>query len=105
MWLALHGQAIVGTVSVLPKDDRLYVRSMAVLPTTRGMGVGGLLLGRIESFASAHRYKRLFLSTTPFLTQAIRLYERWVFMRTGEAPHELFGTPLFTMVKDLVPPD
>jgi len=43
--------------------------------------------------------KRLYLSTTPFLHSAIRLYERCGFRRTDEGPHDLFGTPLFTMEK------
>jgi hypothetical protein len=43
----------------------------------------------------------LFLSTTPFLTHAIVLYEGLGFQRSNEGPHDLFGTPLFTMVKTL----
>jgi hypothetical protein len=30
------------------------------------------------------------------------LYEKFGFQRTGEGPHELAGTPLFTMEKKLV---
>lgn len=101
IWVALHNEAVVGTVSTVPQGEALYIRSMAVLPTTRGQGIGGLLLATIENFALADGYKRLFLSTTPFLTRAIRLYEQVGFQRTNEAPHDLFGTPLFTMVKRL----
>jgi ribosomal protein S18 acetylase RimI-like enzyme len=43
----------------------------------------------------------MFLSTTPFLIGAISLYERAGFRRTGEGPHDLFGTPLFSMEKVL----
>jgi GNAT superfamily N-acetyltransferase len=103
VWVALRDGAIVGTVSALPKGEALYVRSMAVLPTARGHGIGELLLERVESFALEHGYKRLFLSTTPFLDRAIRLYEHWGFRRSDEGPHDLFGTPLFTMVKTLEP--
>ncbi|HEY8226815.1 MAG TPA: hypothetical protein VIG25_16155, partial [Pyrinomonadaceae bacterium] len=58
-----------------------------------------LLLATVERFAQSH--KRLTLSTTPFLINAIRLYERSGFRRTTDGPHDLFGTPLFTMVKKL----
>ena len=101
VWIALQGGAIVGTVSVVPQGEELYVRGMAVLPASRGLQLGELLLKEVESFALAHDYTRLKLSTTPFLLRAIRLYERRGFRRISEGPHHLFGTPLFTMVKDL----
>jgi ribosomal protein S18 acetylase RimI-like enzyme len=41
----------------------------------------------------------MLLSTAPFLDRAIRLYERFGFRRTNEGPHDLFGTPLFSMEK------
>jgi N-acetylglutamate synthase-like GNAT family acetyltransferase len=101
MWVALQDGIIVGTLSVAPKGEALYVRRMAVLPAARGHRIGELLLRHVEDFALAQGYKRMFLSTTPFLDRAIRLYEKWGFQRTDEAPHDLFGTPLFTMVKTL----
>jgi putative acetyltransferase len=101
IWIGLQGGVIVGTVSLVPRGEELYVRGMAVLPRARGLRLGELLLKEAESFALAHEFRRLVLSTTPFLTRAIRLYERLGFRRTTEGPHQLFGTPLFTMVKDL----
>lgn len=100
-WVAVHDGTIVGTVSVVPRGAALYIRGMAVLPTTRGQRIGELLLKQIESYANTHGYQQLFLSTTPFLARAIRLYEHTGFRRSPEGPHELFGTPLFTMVKTL----
>ena len=72
---------------------------MAVLPAARGQRTGELLLTDVEQFAATQNFQRLLLSTTPFLDRAIRLYERFGFRRTDEEPHELFGTPLFTMEK------
>jgi ribosomal protein S18 acetylase RimI-like enzyme len=74
---------------------------MAVRPTARGQRIGELLLAQVENFATAERFQRLFLSTTPFLDRAIRLYERLGFRRIDEEPQELHGTPLFTMEKFL----
>jgi GNAT superfamily N-acetyltransferase len=74
---------------------------MAVLPSERGQGFGQLLLQATEDFARQAGCRRLYLSTTPFLHRAIRLYERFGFQRTHEEPHELFETPLFTLVKTL----
>ena len=99
MWVALQDENMVGTVSAVAKGTALYIRSMAVLPSTRSHGIGGLLLHHVENYAHEKGYKRLFLSTTPFLTSAIRLYERFGFRRSNEGPKNLFGTPIFTMVK------
>jgi GNAT superfamily N-acetyltransferase len=99
VWVALLGEKIVGTVSVIPKDDALYIRGMAVLPAARAQRTGALLLTHVEQFAGTQKFQRLLLSTTPFLDRAIRLYESFGFRRTDEEPHELFGTPLFTMEK------
>lgn len=98
-WVVVRDQVVVGTVSVVPKGESLYIRGMAVLPHARGHKIGELLLTHIESFAVARGFKRLFLSTTPFLSAAIRLYERFGFQRIADGPHDLFGTPIFTMEK------
>lgn len=99
VWVAEQAGLLVGTLSVVPVGGALYLRSMAVLASVRGRGVATRLLVEAERFASTHALRRLFLSTTPFLDGAIRLYERAGFVRTEEGPHELFGTPLFTMEK------
>jgi GNAT superfamily N-acetyltransferase len=105
-WVAVHLETIVGTASAVVRDEGLYIRGMAVLPSARGRKVGELLLAEIEGYAAAHKCRRLFLSTTPFLCRAIRLYEQTGFRRSEqEGPHDLFGTPLFTMVKTLATSD
>src|SRR5213082_80266 len=40
MWVALQGDNIVGTVSVVPKSEVVYIRGMAILPTARGQRIG-----------------------------------------------------------------
>jgi putative acetyltransferase len=100
-WVAVSDDAIIGTVSVVPRGESLYIRGMAVLPVARGQHIGELFLSHVRNFAALQSYKRLFLSTTPFLNSAIRVYERFGFQRTAEGPHDLFGTPLFTMQKSV----
>ena len=102
IWVATNEHDLLGTVSVVAREDHLYIRGMAVSPQARGFGWGALLLRTIEDFARAEGHAHLKLSTTPFLTQASRLYERFGFQRTAEGPHDLYGTPLFTMLKDLL---
>lgn len=100
VWVALHGNVIVGTVSARLEGEALHIRSMAVRPTMRGHGIGKLLLACVENFACANGYKRLILDTTPFLTRAIRLYEAFGFEFTG-SEQNWFGTRLSAMAKPL----
>jgi GNAT superfamily N-acetyltransferase len=99
VWVALSAGAVVGTVAAFVKSESVYIRGMAVLPNARGSGAGTKLLWQAEDWARREPYTRLFLSTTPFLNSAIRLYERFGFRRTSDGLHDLFGTPLFTMEK------
>jgi GNAT superfamily N-acetyltransferase len=101
VWVAVQNHAVVGTVSAVPKGEALYLRSMAVLPPARGQKIGRLLLEQVERFAVERGFRSLYLSTTPFLTRAIRLYEQSGFRRSSAEPHDLHGTPLFTMEKRL----
>jgi len=105
VWVALLEGTVVATVSAVPRGKSLYVRGMAALPSARGHRIGKLLMDSVGDFASARECKRLFLSTTPFLDRAIALYERLGFVRTAEGPHDLHGTPLFTMEKMLAGAD
>ena len=101
MLVATANGGIVGTVAMVAKGDALYLRGMAVHPSARGQRVGDRLLNEVEKFARSHGAQRLFLSTTPFLARAIRLYQRFGFRRVAGKPDDLFGTPLFTMEKYL----
>ena len=101
IWVALENQTVVGTVSVVGKEGGLYVRSMAVISGMRGKGIGRALLEQVEEYAAANGFRRLLLTTTPFLSKAITLYASFGFYRTEEGPHDLFGTPLFAMEKKL----
>lgn len=101
VWVAVQGESVVGTVSGVPDGKALHIRSLAVSPGNRGQGIGKLLLQHAEDYAYEKGYTRLILSTTPFLTPAIRLYERCGFRRSNEGPADRLGTPIFTMTKQL----
>jgi GNAT superfamily N-acetyltransferase len=103
VWVVEEGGQPVGTVSAVLRSEGLYMRSMAVLPSHRREGIGYILLQVVEHLANTQGIQRMFLSTTPFLAGAIKLYERFGFSRSNDGPHELFGTPLFTMTKLLKP--
>jgi N-acetylglutamate synthase-like GNAT family acetyltransferase len=101
IWVAVLSGVIVGTASAVLKEESLYVRGMAVLERARGNRLGELLLTQTEKYANEKSCTRLYLSTTPFLDRAIHLYKKFGFIRIDESPHDLFGTPLFTMEKRL----
>ena len=105
VWVVIRDNTVVATAAAIVKGPDLYIRGMAVLPSARGFRIGESLLRTIETLAEREGYRRLFLSTTPFLDRAIRLYKKFGFERTDEGLHDLFGTPLFTMEKTLVRQD
>src|SRR5258705_4311838 len=51
VWVAELNDKIVGTVSIVATGRSLYVRGMAVHPSSRGKRIGELLLTGIEEFA------------------------------------------------------
>src|SRR5688500_11426161 len=95
IWAARQNGKIIGTVSAVPDGERLYIRSMAVLPAAQGLGIGRKLLEAVESYAAGNGFERLFLYTTPYLPAAIRLYEQNGFMRGELKTEGFFGTPYF----------
>lgn len=101
VWLALYNDEIIGTVSSILTLGGLYMRGMAVHPKMRGKNIGRQLLEKVESYAKTQACHRVYLSTTPYLESAIRLYQNFGFVRTEEPPHDLFKTPLFTMEKKI----
>jgi len=101
VWVGIGNGQVVGTVAAMERDGAAYMRGMAVLTAARGSGMAHKLVEKVEEWATKHRYNRLFLTTTPFLSAAIRLYERHGFVRAVREPPDLFGTPLFTMEKGL----
>jgi GNAT superfamily N-acetyltransferase len=99
VWVAMAAGEAIGTCSAKALDEGLYLRGMAVSPRARGRGVGQMLLSTAEEFAIDAGAGRLMLSTTPFLTSAIGLYERCGFVRDGE--HAWLGVTLIDMHKKL----
>lgn len=105
IWVAEMNRQIVGTASGVRNKQELAIRSVGVRPSARGRGVGTSLLAATEGYALLeHGCCCLFLTTTPFLLDAIRLYLRFGFMRTADVPRDLFGTPLIAMRKHLRSP-
>src|SRR5262249_47188633 len=74
VWIAEADGTVGGTVAAVIRAEGLYVRGMAVAPSARRNGVARLLLAEAERYGRSQGLVRAFLSTTPFLHGAIRLY-------------------------------
>jgi len=99
VWLAELDRGPAGTAAAVCRAEGLYIRGMAVIPSARGSGIARRLLAEAERFGRSQRLARAFLSTTPFLHAAIRLYERAGYALAEASEHDLFGTPLVRMEK------
>lgn len=98
VWVARLDGNIAGTVSLQLFKNEAYLRGMAVLPQAQGFKLGLSLLREAENFAIKNG-SRLFLKTTPYLKNAIRLYEQFGFIRLQKETGDFYGTPIFTMEK------
>jgi GNAT superfamily N-acetyltransferase len=95
-WVAIAQGCTVGCASALPQADHTYVRGVAVLPAFQGMGIAYRLLQTVRDEALSREHHVLRLSTTPFLTDAIRMYRRFGFVQEDRSGGDLFGTPLLS---------
>lgn len=92
IWLAFDGEDAIGTVTALPEPEKVYIRSMAVVPRAQGRGVGQKLLDALERDSRERGFKKLYLYTTFVLPGAQPLYEKNGFYVTREtAPEEWHG--------------
>ena len=102
MWVAVKDGEVLGTVSVVPEPEWLYIRSMAVRPNAQGFGIGHKLIDALEEYAIESGFDKLFLYTTYFSAGAIELYEKHGFKRGRETTaDEWYGTPGLAMEKKI----
>lgn len=89
---------IVGTAVLEMTTDEPYIQSMAVKPSAQRGGVGISILKTIEKCAREMHARALSLECFKPLTEAIHLYERFGFKRTGrKRPYH--GITIFEMKK------
>ena len=102
MWVAQRSGEIVGTVSLTTEPEGLYIRSMAVVPSAQGLGIGHKLLDALNDYVSDSDCERIFLYTTYFVPGAKELYEKHGFKWVRDTPaEEWYGTPGLEMDKRL----
>ncbi len=100
-WIAVESDTVLGTVTVTPTWEGLYVTGMAVSPDAQGKKLGWKLLSQLESHARQENFDRIYLYTTFFLHRAIHLYEKFGFTRYGKPGEKFMGTYLIQFEKYL----
>ena len=80
-------------------ENNIYIASMAVKPEYHGKGAGSMLLKETDRIAYEKQCSKLILETSAPLTDAIRLYEKFGYERTGKTT-DYYGVTIFEMVKE-----
>ena len=90
-------------VFLTPKTDRLYVGKLAVAKPHRGQGMARCLVEQAERRAQALGLKILELETRIELSENIRIFEQFGFVKTAETRHKGYAqTTAITLQKRLV---
>lgn len=99
VYAALWNGKITGTVSTIQTEGRgLYFLSMAVLPEYTGRGIAQALMDAVEVEARQLGCNFIHLDTWDPLVQAIHLYEKCGYRKTGRT-RDYYGIEIFEMRK------
>lgn len=101
VFIAIENNAIAGTFSLKKiNENTLYMATMAVSPVYYGKGIGFKILEEVEKIALQKGSTKIQLDTSEPLLNAIKLYEKFGFSRTGNKM-DYHGLTIFEMVKSL----
>ncbi|WP_278941589.1 GNAT family N-acetyltransferase [Anaerotruncus colihominis] len=80
MYLALIDENVAGCVALTKNDETFCeIKRLYVKPQYRGMGISKALTERVIADARDIGYKHMRLDTFPFMSSAIKLYEKYGF--------------------------
>jgi DNA-binding MarR family transcriptional regulator/GNAT superfamily N-acetyltransferase len=94
-WIAEREGAIVGSVMLVKKSDRVAkLRLLLVEPSVRGLGIGARLVDECARFARQAGYRRITLWTQSNLDAARHIYLKAGYRVVKRERHESFGRRL-----------
>ena len=86
-----------GFVVLVPRDDHLYLDTIAVAPAAQGRGIGRQLLTHAIDYARVLGLPRVHLCTNAKMTGNIALYQRFGFQVTGRGQQDGFERVFFDL--------
>ena len=100
LFVAVSGEAVIGTIGCQAKGDEGHLRGMAVLPGWQGAGIASGLLNAAELELRKTGCRLITLDTTAPLAGAVEFYRRHGYTASG-AVADFFGMPLYEYRKGL----
>jgi len=101
-WIAERDGAIVGSVFLVKKSDRVAkLRLLLVEPSARGLGIGARLVEECVRFARQARYRKITLWTQSILDAARGIYRKNGFRVVKRERHASFGHKLVGEIWEL----
>jgi N-acetylglutamate synthase-like GNAT family acetyltransferase len=92
---------IVGTITATFQDNtQVYLQSMAILPRFQRVGIGRLLLEKIEGLAREKGCNRIYFECFEPLRNSIEFYEKQGYRRTGKTI-PFYGVTFYEMEKEV----
>lgn len=88
VWVLEDDDTLIGSIVLLPQDDRLLIYSVAVDPARQGKGYGRILMGSAEDQARTLGLGCVMLYTNEKMTENIQFYEKLGYERYGRQQHE-----------------
>ncbi|MGH7729357.1 MAG: GNAT family N-acetyltransferase [Vulcanimicrobiaceae bacterium] len=83
IFVALQGTQIVGSLGLHGGYRGAVELGMSLVAECRGRGLGSRLMEAAVAWSRAHGYHKISLTVAPWNEAAIRLYERYGFVREG----------------------
>jgi GNAT superfamily N-acetyltransferase len=94
-WVATDGEAIVGVLVLLPKENHLLLDNIAVRPALHKRGIGRLLIDFAEMEAARRGYDEVRLYTHQAMHENIAMYPHLGYDETGRGEEAGFQRVFF----------
>jgi GNAT superfamily N-acetyltransferase len=92
--------AFQGFIVFLPKDDRMFLENVAVMPSAAGKGIGKSLIGFCEDEARRLGLGWIELYTNEKMTENLSIYPRLGYVETDRRTENGFSRVYFTKTLD-----